>query len=128
MSPDKYYVFDINYHLVIKTKNSLKCLNEVMQQELEVIIMDFCRNAQVEARSIKITANYFEIALATNTNFTASKFVNSLKTVSSRLLRKSHGEILNEYYAKTGLWERGYLFVSKAPDRVEIIIDEYLSR
>ena len=41
-----------------------------------------------------------------------SKFVNNLKTVTSRLLRKQFSEHLAQYYWKPVLWTRAYCLIS----------------
>jgi putative transposase len=41
-----------------------------------------------------------------------STFVNNLKTVSSRLLRKAYGQELARWYRKPVLWNRSYCVLS----------------
>nr|WP_281817764.1 transposase [Vallitalea longa] len=41
-----------------------------------------------------------------------AKLVNTLKTVSSRLIRKKHSEYLKEYYWKPVFWSRSYCILT----------------
>jgi len=57
---------------------------------------------------------------------TPSKLVNSLKGVSSRLLRKEFPE-LEKYYWKGGLWSPGYFIASCGGAPLDIV-KEYIEK
>ena len=50
-----------------------------------------------------------------------SKLVNTLKTVSSRLIRKNHSEYLKKYYWKPVFWSRSYCILTTGGVTIEII-------
>ena len=50
-----------------------------------------------------------------------SKLVNTLKTVSSRLVRKKHSEYLKKYYWKPVFWSRSYCILTTGGATIEII-------
>ena len=45
-------------------------------------------------------------------NIMPSKFINNLKTVTSRLMRKEFAEHLAEFYWKPVLWTRAYFLLT----------------
>ena len=54
-----------------------------------------------------------------------SKIVNTLKTVSSRLIKKKYDEHLKKYYWKSAFWSRSYCIVSTGGATIDII-KEYI--
>ena len=50
-----------------------------------------------------------------------SKLVNSLKTVSSRLIKKKFNEHLKKYYWKSAFWSRSYCIVSTGGASIQTI-------
>ena len=54
-----------------------------------------------------------------------SKFINSLKTVTSRLLRKEFPEHMGKYYWKPVLWARAYCLISAGGAPLSIL-KEYI--
>jgi putative transposase len=50
-----------------------------------------------------------------------SKLVNTLKTVSSRLIKKQYEQYLKKYYWKSTFWSRSYCIVSTGGATIEII-------
>ncbi|WP_420025798.1 IS200/IS605 family transposase [Borreliella valaisiana] len=54
-------------------------------------------------------------------NIQPSKFINNLKTVSSRLIRKKYSTYLDKYYWKPYFWSRGYCLISTVGDSINII-------
>ena len=47
--------------------------------------------------------------------------MNTLKTVSSRLIRKNHSEYLKKYYWKPVFWSRSYCILTTGGATIEII-------
>ena len=54
-----------------------------------------------------------------------SKIINTLKTVSSRLIKKKYDEHLKKYYWKSAFWSRSYCIVSTGGTAIDII-KEYI--
>jgi putative transposase len=56
-----------------------------------------------------------------------SSLVNSLKTVTSRLLRRDHATALKSYYWKNALWSRSY-FVASCGGAPLSVIKQYIEQ
>ncbi|WP_376984252.1 IS200/IS605 family transposase (plasmid) [Borrelia recurrentis] len=76
----------------------------------------------------KITLNEFNhdkdhihLLLEFTPNIQPSKFINNLKTVSSRLIRKKYSTHLDKYYWKPYFWSRSYCLISTGGASIDII-------
>lgn len=54
-------------------------------------------------------------------NIIPSRFINSLKTVSSRLIRKEFSSHLEKYYWKPVLWTRAYCLITAGGAPIDIL-------
>lgn len=126
MSPYTNYVCEVIYHLVLVTKDREACLSLAMQQRLEEIVAEFCLKLDTELITYTADEYYIGMTIKAGTTFTASKFINSLKTITSRLLRKEFSQHMDIYYSGTGLWEKGYLFVTKSVENEQSLIKNYI--
>ncbi|WP_248885844.1 IS200/IS605 family transposase [Acidithiobacillus acidisediminis] len=111
-------VYNLNYHLVLVTKYRRRCMTGPMLDRLEVI----CRNTAVKWECAVLEfngeADHVHLLLALTPKVLPSAFVNNLKTVTSRLLRKEFSEHLKKvYWSKPVFWSRSYciLTVGGAP-------------
>jgi putative transposase len=60
-------------------------------------------------------------------NIEIAKFVNNIKTVSSRLIRKEFSEHLKKYYWKPVLWTRAYCIITAGGAPLSIL-KEYIQK
>ena len=122
----RHVVFSLQLHLVFVTKYRTNVFTELMSERLkyhfEKVCNDFgCR--LVEANTQKDHAHLLVESLP---HTSPSKLVNSLKGVSSRLLRKKFPE-LERYYWKGGLWSPSYFIASCGGVPLEIV-KEYIGK
>lgn len=107
----RHCVFAIHAHLVFVTKyrkrvftgESLNILKEVMQK--------VCDDFEVELAAFEGEDNHVHLLVNYPPQVQLSKLVNSLKGVSSRMLRKQMPSIANRYY-KDVLWSPSYFAAS----------------
>jgi putative transposase len=107
----RHCVFDLHVHLVFVTKYRrgvfTKAILNRMQEVLETVCNDF------EAEMIEFDGEEDHVHLLINypPKVQISKLVNSLKGVSSRILRKEFPVLANRYY-KGILWSPSYFAAS----------------
>ena len=65
--------------------------------------------------------DHVHFLISTDPKTQPSKMVNTLKTVTSRLIRKSFSEHLKPFYWKPIFWSRSYCIVSTGGASIEII-------
>ena len=68
-------------------------------------------------------SNYF---IEAHPNVMPSRFINNLKTVTSRLMRKEFDNELSKHYSENVLWARGYCLLSAGIDE-QASLERYIS-
>lgn len=64
---------------------------------------------EIELLEFNGEANHIHILIEMHPNIMPSKFINNLKTVSSRLIRKEFADELKPYYWKPVLYGQGHI-------------------
>ena len=111
-------IYNRNYHLVLVTKYRRKCMTGPMRDRREAICRNTAAKWECEVQEFHGEADHAHLLLALTPKVLPSAFVNNLKTVTSRLLRKEFADHLKRYYwSKPVFWSRSYciLTVGGAP-------------
>ncbi|MGK7894599.1 MAG: IS200/IS605 family transposase, partial [Xenococcus sp. (in: cyanobacteria)] len=119
----RHCVFKLHVHLVFVTKYRKKVFTNEILQDLEAIFQDVARDFESEIIEINGESEHIHLLLNYPPKVSISKLVNSLKGVSSRLIRKQHPE-LAKYYWKGGLWSPSY-FASSCGGAPLSILKQY---
>ena len=101
-------VYNLKIHLVIVSKYRYKVINFSMLKRLEEIFTATCAKWDCTLLEFNGEADHIHALIDLNPKVAPSKFVNNLKTVSSRLIRKEFSEHLSRFYKKPVLWSIGY--------------------
>lgn len=83
-------VYNLKYHLVLVTKYRRKCFTKDILNRLQQIISGQCEKWDVRLLEFGGEADHIHLLLDMHANIMPSKFVNSIKTVSSRVIRKEY--------------------------------------
>ena len=121
MKSHYHCVYKLTYHLVLVTKYRKKCLSNEMLNRLEEIVKKNCTDWEIDLIEFKGEADHVHILLEMHPNIMPSKFINNLKTVSSRLIRKEFEEELKPYYWKPVLWTRAYCLLTTGGATIDVI-------
>lgn len=120
-------VYNLKYHLVLVTKYRRKCFTAAMLTRLEEICRELCQKWEVELAEFGGEADHVHLLLDMHPNIMPSKFINNLKTVSSRLMRKEFANHLAKYYWKPVLWTRAYCLISAGGAPLSVL-KEYIEK
>lgn len=120
-------VYELTYHLVLVTKYRRKCFTQAMLSRLEEIAKKNCHDWEVELLEFGGEADHVHLLISMHPNIMPSKFINNLKTVTSRLIRKEFPEHLARYYFKPILWTRAYCLLTTGGASVDKI-REYIEK
>ena len=120
----RHCVFKLHAHLVFVTKYRKPIFNDHTLSSTRVIFEKVCRGSEVELVELNGEEDHLHLLINYPPKLALSKLVNSLKGVSSRLLRLQHPE-LRPYYWKDVLWSPSY-FVSSCGGAPLNIIREYI--
>lgn len=119
--------YALNYHLVIVTKYRKKCLTKDMLEKLR----DICEQ-QVNLKGGTLVEfngedDHLHLLITLPPNMAVATLVNSLKTVTSRLMRRDYATWLSKFYWKKVLWSRSY-FVSSCGGAPLTVIKQYIQQ
>ena len=121
LKTNRHSKYSLIYHLVVVTKYRNKCITPEMLLELEKIFIRLLESQNSTILEFNGEEDYVHILFETPPQVQLSKLVNTLKTVSSRLIRKKFKNHLNEYYSKPIFWSRSYCIISTGEASIEIV-------
>ena len=104
--------YDLKYHLVLVTKYRHKCITKIILYRLKEISKDICEKWDSELLEFNGESEHIYLLLSLNPKIAPSKFVNNIKTVTSRFIRKEFQHHLKKYYWKPVFWSRSYCILS----------------
>ena len=114
-------VFQLKYHLVLVTQYRKPCFTAEILKRLEQICHEQCKNWAIELIEFRGEEDHIHLLLEMHPNIRPSRFINSLKTVSSRLIRKEFSSHLEKYYWKPVLWTRAYCLITAGGAPIDIL-------
>lgn len=114
-------VFKISYHLVLVTKYRRKSINAAILTDLEAITKTLLEKWGCELLEFSGEADHIHVLFDAVPTVEPAKLVNSLKTVTSRLIRRDHSEYLAQFYRKPVFWTASYAIFSTGGAPLEVI-------
>jgi putative transposase len=107
----RHCVFNLHVHLVFVTKYRRHVFTKAILDDMQSIFADICQ--QFEANLVEFDGEDDHVHLLVHypPKIAISNLVNSLKGVSSRILRKRHTSLVNRYW-KGVLWSPSYFAAS----------------
>jgi len=96
-----------------------------MLEELEKIFTRLLNDKDCNILEFGGEEDHVHILFETPPQIQLSKLVNTLKTVSSSLIKKQYEQNLKKYYWKSAFWSRSYCIVSTGGATIETI-KEYI--
>ena len=113
-------VFKLCYHLVIITKYRRKVLSKRIIADIHRIISDICIKNQCGVLELNGEVDHIHILFETLPTTILTKLVNSIKTVTSRMIRKRYG-IKDFKPNKRALWSPSYFIASCGEVKIEVL-------
>lgn len=114
-------VFRIYYHIVFLTKYRKNALSPAILERLKEHFLRLCENAGCELVEFNGEADHVHLLVETHPGIAPSRLVNTLKTISSREIRREFAADLAKYYWKPVLWHRAYCVLSAGGAPLEIL-------
>jgi putative transposase len=104
----RHCVFNLHVHLVFVTKYRRKVFNKLMLDCMKDIFNDICQHFAAELIEFDGEGDHVHLLVHYPPKISISKLVNSLKGVSSRLLRVKFTQQIGKFYWKGVLWSPSY--------------------
>lgn len=114
----------IQIHIVFITKFRHPVLTEQIEADMIQLCRSICeknRSYLIEAKADLELKDHIHLLIDLAPDVAISKLCNTLKTVTSREIRKRYAEELRPYYWKPFFWKRGYCAVSGGGATLEVI-------
>ena len=120
----RHCVFNLHIHLVFVTKYRKNIFDKKALDTLERVFSDVCLSFDAELKGFNGEEDHVHLLVNYPPKIALSRLVNSLKGVSSRLLKKEYPH-LSEVYYKGKLWSPSY-FAASCGGAPLSIIQEYI--
>lgn len=120
----RHCVFKIHVHLVFVTKYRKSVFDKQTLETLQKVFSDVCLSFDAELSGFNGEGDHVHLLIDYPPKIALSRLVNSLKGVSSRLLKKEHPRFSSIYY-KGKLWSPSY-FAASCGGAPLSIIQEYI--
>lgn len=108
----RHCVYRINLHIVFITKYRKKVITVDILKDLEKIFSRLCGNAKSELIEFNGESDHVHLLVDISPDIAPAKLVNTLKTISSRMIRKKYAEYLQPFYWKPVFWTGAYFVTS----------------
>ena len=117
----RHCVYKINLHIVFATKYRRKVINAQMLERMKEIFSRLCQNQKSELIEFGGESDHVHLLVDLSPDVAVSKLVNTLKTISSRLIRKEFAEHLNQFYWKPVFWTGAYCVISSGGAPLDVL-------
>ncbi|HAS7809004.1 TPA: IS200/IS605 family transposase [Vibrio cholerae] len=120
-------VYNIHFHLVLVTKYRRRCITPEVATYLESQYKRLLEPWGCELLECNGEPDHLHLLISANPKIQPSKMVNSLKTATSRLVRKEFSEHLKQFYWEPVFYSRSYCLVSCRGAPLDIV-KQYLEQ
>ena len=118
---NRHSIYNLKYHLVVITKYRHKCITQEILGDLKSIFKRILEGKKGELIEFNGEGDHVHLLFEVPPQVELAKLINTLKTVSSRLIRKEHSEYLRTYYWKPVFWSRSYCILTTGGATIEVI-------
>jgi len=112
-------VYSLQFHLVLVTKYRKKVLVGKLAQRLKEIVEEVAKHFKVKIIEQETDKDHIHILFSGRPTLTLSKFVNSLKSVTSRKLRKEFPDVMKKELWGGKFWSQSYFIASVGQVKLE---------
>jgi putative transposase len=119
-------VFKMHVHLVFVTKYRRKLFSKSAMKDLNEIFSSVCNDFEAILKECDGENDHVHLLIEYHPKISVSKIVNSLKGVSSRLLRQKYPKI-KKYLWKGTLWSPSY-FAASCGGAPLLVIKDYIQK
>ena len=106
-------VYNMKFHLVLVSKYRRRIFTNEMLISLERKMKELLASWGVDVLEFGGEADHVHLLLEMNPSIQPSKYINNLKKVSSRHMKKEYGDHLKRFYWGTNaMWSRAYCLIT----------------
>lgn len=114
-------VFMVHLHIVFVTKYRRDAINDEILTRLREIFSYLCQTQECELVEFSGETDHVHLLVDFSPKISISELVRTLKSASSRLIRKEFSEHLNKIYWKPVFWHHSYCVLSSGGAPLEVL-------
>ena len=114
-------LYRLEYHLILVTKYRRPCITPEMMEFLSAQCRRILALSGTEVLEMNGKADHIHLLISAPPQICLANVINSLKTATSRLVRKQYADHLAGFYRKPYFWSRSYLILSSGGAPIEVI-------
>ncbi|MDJ0717562.1 MAG: IS200/IS605 family transposase [Prochloraceae cyanobacterium] len=117
----RHCVYRINLHIVFVTKYRRQVITKEILERLEEIFARLCHNQKASLVEFNGESDHVHLLVDVPPDLAPSKLVNTLKTISSRTIRKEYAAHVAKFYRKPVFWTGAYCVISAGGAPLEVL-------
>jgi len=117
---------DLRYHIVLVTKYRVRVIDSEVYSDLKTHVSKLLENWNVELLTIGGEENHVHLEIRAHPSLELATLINSVKTATSRIIRKKHKEHVTKFLNK-GFWSRAY-YIKTIGEVSEDIVKDYIEK
>lgn len=117
----RHSVYKITFHLVLVTKYRRKVITSGVAKAIDEAALRVLEPNDSQLLEVGGEADHRHFLIETHPAVTPSTLINTLKTVTSRRVRKDYAEHLARFYRKPVFWSASYCLLSTGGASIETI-------
>ena len=121
LNSNRHAKYNLTYHLVVVTKFRKKCIDDKIFNDLNDHFKRLLEGKGCRLLEFGGEKDHIHIMFSTPPQVQLSKVVNSLKTSTSRLIRRDYNDYLNDFYSKNFFWSRSYCIISMGVANIDVV-------
>lgn len=118
---NQHSVYSLSYHLILVTKYRHPCITSDIQERIQEVIESLFEKWGCTLVELNGEADHIHILFEAPPQIRLASTINSMKSVTSRYIRKEFPEELEQYYWKPLFWSNSYFILSTGGAPIEII-------
>lgn len=120
LTSNNHLVFSLNYHLILVVKYIRSVFTDQISARAREIFEYIAPTYNIELKEWNHDQDHVHILFSGHPNSELTKFINSYKSASSRLLKKEFPEIKEQLW-KEQFWSKSFCLISVGGAPLEII-------
>lgn len=120
LTSNNHSVFKLQYHLILVTKYRKKVINNDISIFLKNIFERIAPDYNIKITEWNHDCDHVHILLEAHPNTQMTKYINAVKSASSRLVKKEFPEIKNQLY-KESFWSKSFCLLTTGGASIEAI-------
>ena len=120
LDSNNHSVFSLNYHLVLVIKYRKQVLNDDVSNRLKEIFEYISPNYNITLEEWEHDKDNIHVLFKAHPNSELSKFINSYKSASSRLIKKEFPTIKQKLW-KEYFWSRSYCLITTGGATIDVV-------